>query len=160
MIRFTDPIDLALLNQLSQHVEELQRQITDIKRGVKQHNKEIIDLQNTTDDLYFNTIEFTWTGGTTLVSWNAGFVQDKAGKVYPVPAGSKTLSASTEYWAAWNPVHQVMAFDTSLTSLIPNKNNLVLCQITTGSGAQTGTAGGGGSKPGGTDTRASYGFVP
>lgn len=150
MIRFTDPIDIALLNSLSQQVETLQRQVQKLQSESKLQNEDIANLQDTADILYQNTITFSWTGATGTISWNAGYVSDKQGNVIPIPAGSRAgLSASTAYWVAWNPVHQVMAFSTTLSTLIANKNNYTLAGYTTGTGAQTGTAGGGGTDPGG-----------
>jgi hypothetical protein len=96
-----------------------------------------------------NNIVFTWAGSTSTLSWTAGFVKDQKGRFLPIPAGNAVLNPSTTYWAAWNPVHQTMSFQTSLGAFKGIKNLIVICSVFTGTTAQSGTAGGGGSDPGG-----------
>ena len=96
-----------------------------------------------------NNLTFVWTGGTLTISWAAGYVKDHQGHYDPIPAGSQHALANTFYWVGWNPVHQTMSFNTNLDQLTKVDNILVLCQFFTGSGAQSGSAGGGGSVPNG-----------
>lgn len=123
------------LEQLKQIVAEVQAQ------GISEAQSNGVPNQN--------NITFTWTGGTLTVSWAAGYVKDHHNHFLPIPAGSRALSASTFYWAGWNPFHRTMSFQTSLAGFKSNSNILILSQFKTGTGAQTGTAGGGGSDPGG-----------
>lgn len=113
-----------------------------------------------------NNMVFTWTGATTTLSWPQGYLKSKNWNaqtitlpaikssapgqqhVYTIPAGSMSLLASTYYWLGWDASHQTMLATKDASTLHGNYNVHIICQIFTGSGAQTGTAGGGGSQTG------------
>ena len=153
------PADLAIINSELKRLDQYQSQLsglTDRLVSLETHTAEIRDTRAIPS---VNNLIFTWTGGTLTLSWPAGFVQDSSLTHYPVVAGSLVLVASTVYWLAWNPRQQVMAFNTSLHTLFSNSdaftaapagNNLIVSSVKTGTGGQTGVAGGGGSDPGGT----------
>lgn len=165
--RLTSPSDTAIINSELKRLDLLQSQI-------QEHAQQLAQLQKHTDQIRdargvpsINNITFTWTGGTLTLSWNAGYVQDSSLRNWPVVAGSQVVNASTTYWAAWNPIQQHMALNTSLATLVSGVgtahqfsktgganvsagNNLVIAAVFTGTGGQSGTAGGGGSDPGGT----------
>src|SRR5574337_421472 len=150
-IQISDPIkDVAKINSAFQQLDALytrvaasEKQINFVQTTSQQH-QQLAEITGT------NNLTFTWTGSTGTISWAAGSVLNRQGNYVPIPAGSITgLSASTTYWLAWNPVHAVMAHSTSLAAIQPNKNNLVICNVTTlGSGA-SGAIGGGGTDAGG-----------
>jgi hypothetical protein len=119
-----------------------------------------------------NNLTFTWTGGTTTLSWAKGWIKDKNWSaqtigvpafkssapgqqhIFAIPAGSLVLSASTTYWLGWDPSHQIMRATADASSLHGVKDIHIICQIFTGTAGQTGTAGGGGST-GGSDLSGS-----
>ena len=137
--------ELAKVDELKKRVDELHKQMGDTHAKVQ-------SIKDTHAPIQFNTLTFTWTGGTTTLSWNAGAVVTKTGQNVPVAAGSiGGLTASTYYWLAWNPTHQKMAAQIGLNGLLQIPDNVVICQVFTGTGAQTGTAGGGGSSSSGSD---------
>jgi hypothetical protein len=136
-------------------LEQKLRQLQEEKRHRRQLDAQVAGLQQQFNELdekrevvSVNDMEFLWVGATTTLTWVAGFVRDKKDTVYPIPAGSRTgLTASTEYWAGWNPRHQTMSFATSLAALTAIANILIICRIQTGAGVN-GNAGGGGREAG------------
>ena len=134
--------ELARLDGHSQQLTNLQQQITTLRIQLTEKARaDGIPNQN--------NIIFVWTGSTTTVSWVAGFVKDHSGVFQPVPAGSRgSFTASTNYWAGWNPLHKSMSFVTSLGAFKGNPNILVICKFFTGTGAQSGNLGGGGTDTG------------
>lgn len=154
MIRVSKlPQDLRRLNDALSLFDQAQRDLTYFRQKQTSQTQSITTTFTNQDRISNTNLTFTWTGGTTTLSWAAGFIKDKNGKVYAVPAGSRSLTASTIYWVAWNPFHKVMAFSsTGSDSLAKNKNNFLVCSLKTGTGIQTGTAGGGGSESGGSAT--------
>lgn len=145
-------LDLNLLNRQLEKIDTLQRQVNDLHSKVKAINGTVSNVVDTHVPIRFNTLTFTWTGGTSTLSWPAGSVVDKTGNNLPVTAGAITgLSPSTYYWLAWNPVHQKMIAQVGLNGILQIHNNVVLCQLFTGTAGQTGVAGGGGSSSSGSD---------
>ena len=140
--------DLPALNKKLSELDNLRTELKQLRQITQQHAKSLTSIEKTREFTGVNNIEFTWTGGTLTLSWTAGSVQDRNGNYVPVSTGSKALSANTHYWAAWNPVHSVMAFAVDLSTLNQNSGNLVLCRIHTGTGGQAGVAGGGGADSG------------
>lgn len=110
-----------------------------------------------------NNLVFTWTGGTTTLSWADGWVKSKNWNAqttspipakssapgvqhsFNIPAGSLSLSPSTSYWLGWDSQHQTLQASTDASKLQGNHNVHVICQITTGPASQTAVIGGGGS---------------
>lgn len=164
-LRITNEADKAQLNAALQRIDSLRKIVIDMQQqmGAMKHLLESIDVTHAPATT--NNLVFTWTGGTTTLSWANGFLQDKnatANKIvgqhlatapgivhnHQVIAGSMHLTASTFYWLAWNPTHQEMVASTDAGKLFQNPGNLIICQIFTGTGGQTGVAGGGGSTGG------------
>lgn len=156
--------NLPALNKQLAELEDLRVEVKKLRRLVSQHAKSLGSIEKTREFTGVNNITFTWTGATLTLSWSAGSVQDRNENYVPIPSGSRVLVATTHYWAAWNPVHQVMVFATNLSTINKNPNNLVLCRIHTGAGGASGTAGGGGADSatfGGWDTnRKPYDYFP
>ena len=165
--RITGPGDIAIINSELKRLDLLQSQLADATSRIGELEKHTQQIRDTRGIPAVNNLVFTWTGGTLTLSWATGYVQDNSLNNYPVIAGSLVLVASTTYWLAWNPLHHKMAFNTSLISLLAGPglaqadatvggsnvsygNNLVICSVYTGTSGQSGTAGGGGSDPGGT----------
>lgn len=155
--RITNPNDLGQLNRafsdqmqiMEGLVGELQKQVDNLRHQIKQ-----VDVNHA--PLTQNNITFTWTGATGTISWPAGSVKDKKGFNIPVKAGSIAgLPASTYHWLAWNPEHQQMIAQVGVDGLLQKPGNHVICQVFTGTGAQTGTVGGGGSSSNGSDLSGS-----
>lgn len=164
-------IDLVQLNrQYGDVIEELRKRIGTLERehantAAQVQNLDFVHAKQTT-----NNLVFTWHGGTGVVDWPEGFLQDKnansqqvvgsvfssskgpaltSAHTYPVPAGSQSgLSASTYYWIGWNHVGQQIVFTKDVGQIFQGTHTHVICQIFTGTGAQTGVAGGGGSQSG------------
>jgi hypothetical protein len=137
-------IELQRLDQLEQRINKLNDLAISNQQVVIQEN-----LANGVQDQ--NNLTFTWTGATLTMSWAPGYVKDHQGHYNHVAAGSQVLAASTYYWVAWNTIHQTMSFNVNLDLLHGKPSLLVLCQVFTGTGAQTGAAGGGGTAVNGRD---------
>lgn len=143
--------DLPILN------EQLER-INAIENLVKSHDFFLTQINHTLqkqihqqDAAGSNSLMLTWAGSTGKFSWPAGFIRDITGVYHPIPAGtSVALSPSTYYWVAWNPSQQSMSFQTSLATLQNIPQSLIAFQVFTGTAGQSGSAGGGGTDPGGT----------
>lgn len=154
-LRITDIVrDLPRINTEFARFDLHQQQIEDIRSQVGQLQKHLLTEEAKiapAQQLGQNNITFTWTGATLTISWGAGYVFSN-GHYLPVPAGSTTGVANTYYWMAWNPKQQTMSRAASLNTILalPNTHNLlILAQIFTGTGAQAGALGGGGTEPGG-----------
>jgi len=145
-------LNLDQLNKELVKIDALQKQVADLHQKIGDTHAKVQSIKDTHAPIQFNTLTFTWTGGTTTLSWPAGAVVTKTGENVPVATGSITgLSASTYYWLAWNPTHQKMVAQVGLNGLLQIPDNVVICQVFTGTGAQTGVAGGGGSSSSGSD---------
>lgn len=147
-MRITSFEDVATANK---HVVD---KIAKLEKAIKDSNSRFDQLQhkylNTLDSQRnahtTNNLVFTWTGGSTTLSWPAGNLQDPLGKTEVVKAGSQVLTASTYYWLIWNRAHKRLIAVPGLTNdIFGNHANHILCQIFTGTSGQTGVAGGGGS---------------
>lgn len=113
-----------------------------------------------------NNLHFVWNGGTQTIAWEAGFIKDKnwtaqtlsrpailssapgQQHVYAVQAGGTSLAPSTYYWAGWDHAHQQMVITPNADQIHGNHNVHIICQFYTGTSAQSGSAGGGGSTGG------------
>jgi hypothetical protein len=159
-------ISTLSLDQVNRQIDQLdtvQKQVSNIQQQTSFLEQQVsisdpIHAPQTTNNLIF-----TWTGSTTTLSWPQGFIKDKNWNVqtiaaptlkstskgqqhlYTVKAGSLSLLASTPYWLGWDGVHQVMLANKDASKLHSVYNVHLICQITTGTAAQTGVAGGGGS---------------
>lgn len=141
--------DLPRLNQELQRFDTQQQQLEELRQLVAA-GAATTAVENSANGVpNQNNIAFVWTGGTLTLSWVAAFVKDHAGHYLPIPAGSRVLTASTAYWAAWNPAQQTMSFQVALESYANIPNMLILSNVFTGTGGQAGSAGGGGSESGG-----------
>lgn len=158
--------DTAIINSELKRLDQFQKTINEHTQQLQElikHNAQIRDARAIPST---NNLVFTWTGGSLTLSWSSGYVQDSSLRNYPVIAGSIVVAASTNYWLAWNSRQLSMAFSTSLQTLVTgvgnaasltptggsnvaSGNNLVICEVFTGTAGQSGTAGGGGSDPGG-----------
>lgn len=158
MPRITTPDDLGQLNRALQRIDKLEKQLNNTRAGLAQVSKKVTVLDAvhapspTTNDLVL-----TWTGGTSTVSWPAGSVQDKnaqaiiqaPGQVHttPIIAGARNgLAPSTYYWVGWSKTQNQMVFTTDAHPILNQQDIHMICRIFTGTGAQTGVAGGGGSQ--------------
>lgn len=172
------------LNQVNQQLDKVSELNDRLSKLEKEH--QTLKFQTSNLDFVharptFNNLTFTWTGGSTTLSWTAGWIKDKNAVVdtgtafsqspswrfangipvatthnIGVPAGSLTLSASTYYWLGWDTAGQLMHATTDITTLYTHHDVQVICQLFTGTGAQTGTAGGGGSQGGSDLSGARY----
>ena len=145
-------LELNELNKQLERIDQLEKRIADLHSQVKAINGNVAAISNTHVPIQFNTLTFNWTGATGTISWAAGAVVNKLKKNLPVAAGSIAgLSPNTYYWMAWNPFHQRMIAQVGLNGVLQIHDNIVLCQLYTGTAGQTGVAGGGGSSSSGSD---------
>jgi hypothetical protein len=143
-------LNLSEVNRALEHIDQLTKKIGTLQSQLDSVNHQVKNLAVVHAPLTTNNITFTWTGSTLSLSWTAGSIANKNGINTPIPAGSITgLTASTNYWLAWNPTHQKMVANISADVLFQISSNLVICQVFTGSAGTTGVAGGGGSSAGG-----------
>lgn len=150
-ITITDPVkDVAKINSAFQQLDALYSRLAAAEKQISFTQTTSQKHQQLAEITGVNNITFTWNGSSGTISWGAGSVLNRQGVHIPIPAGSITgLSASTTYWLAWNSIHQVMSYGTSLATIQPNKNNLVLCSVTTLGSGSSGAIGGGGTESGG-----------
>lgn len=149
-MRISQPT-LPQINRELARLEEFHKRISALEAKFEEARIDVNQLQDT--HLNGNNLTFTWTGGTTTISWNAGAVKNFHPRTFDrvkspiaaIPAGSLTASASTFYWMIWNKLQGQMIASNTVDGFIQNTDNILLCQIFTGTGAQSGTAGGGGS---------------
>jgi len=143
-MKITNPQDAGQVNkELGYQIEALRKELNTLRHHFKElhHRVNNIDAQHA--PLTTNNLVFTWTGSTSTLSWPAGFIRHKNSLNVPVPAGSITgLSANTFYWMTWSISQQKML--AQISAPLQNANNIVLCQVFTGTTGQSGTAGGGG----------------
>ena len=153
--------DLSIVNKEFNRIDAHEARLTALEAQIGILNLHTQQIRDTRQVVSLNNLVFTWTGSTTTLSWDAGYVQDSSLRNYPVPAGSKVLGASGTFWLAWNPKQGQMATATTLATLVSGGitssivtqnaagNNLIICSVLTGTSGQSGVAGGGGSDPGG-----------
>jgi len=137
-------IDLNQLNEQFLKFEELKNQLAELRQQHSITAQRVGTLESHAAPTS-NNLNFHWTGGSLTLNWNDGSVRDKTGANVPVKAGTLTVLASHYYWLAWNKEHRQMVADTDAGKLLTNKNNILICQVFTGTAGQTGSAGGGGS---------------
>lgn len=154
ILRITDiDKDLPKLNDALKNLAVAQNDIAFLKL----QNKQLLTLVNATTPEpqanFDSNAVFTWTGATLTLSWNNFSLRDTvSGKVVPVAAGSiASLATSTYYWLAWNPVQHTMSHNTVKSVLTNLPNLIIVAQVFTGTGGQSGAAGGGGASPGNID---------
>lgn len=156
-------LDLNQINRQIDRIDSITEQLGSLQNLVNNvgFQATIADPQHAPSTT--NNLTFTWTGGTTTLSWNAGYIKSKnwsaptlprpaaissapgAQHIFPVAAGTLSLTPSTYYWLGWDSIHQQMIATQDASSLHANKNMHIICQIFTGTAGQTGAAGGGGS---------------
>jgi hypothetical protein len=175
-------LELNELNKELHKLEGLHNRLSKVEEGLsiaafQSHQLDYVHGRPT-----FNNLVFTWTGGTTTLSWASGWIKDKnavseIGNAFsqspsygiksalipaithniPVPAGSITgLTASSYYWLGWDSSTSKMYALKDITKLYTLNNVQVVCQVFTGTAGQTGTAGGGGSQSGSDLSGARY----
>ena len=146
-LKYTEGRDnTSLLNKELRKLDQARRDLLLEQRRTRRLRESLTIAEEIRAESQIDTADFQWVGPSTKITWVAFKIKNKAGDVIQVPAGERTgLTASTYYWLAWNPVHKIMAAATSVDTLTNNPINLIVCRIFTGTGAQTGDAGGGGS---------------
>lgn len=174
-------VDIVQLNKQLDKLDELHDRLAKAEKTIEALRFQTAHLDFVHARPTFNNLTFTWTGGTTTLSWTAGWVKDKnavtdTGTAFSqspsfrftsglprglthnvgIPAGSLVLSASTYYWLGWDVDNGAMYALTDITKLYSHHGVLVICQIFTGTAGQTGTAGGGGSNGGSDLSGARY----
>lgn len=145
MPRITDVKDLGQINRALEGIDKLQKQFGQLNDQLSSVNHQVKQLDTKHAAATTNNLTFTWTGSTHTLSWLAGSVKDRNNVNVPVLGGSLVVLASTFYWLAWNKIHQRMVAQIAADGLLQNQNNIVICQLFTGTAGQTGTAGGGAS---------------
>ena len=147
-LRITDTKkDLPRLNRELRRLDRDIRQARQLEQKVELLTKQNAELRDKRELVSTNNLTLVWDGPNLKVTWVAGYVKDKNGKIYQVPAGQKTgLVINTYYWFGWNPVHQTMGVASNPESLTAIKNILIICRLYTGSAIQTANAGGGGTE--------------
>ena len=163
-------LDLAQINRQIDRLDNLHKTVSTLQSTLENIKYQVGQLDYHHARPTTNNLVFTWTGGTHTVSWPQGFIQDKNAEAqqilgdvfssakgppilgqhtFNVPAGSQAgLTASTYYWVGWNHAASQMVFTTDAGQLFQDTHMMVICQLYTGTGAQTGVAGGGGSQGG------------
>jgi hypothetical protein len=154
---------MARLQPHDEKILKLEADVNRIDKLLTSLRQSLLVKASTTESRYINNIVFTWTGGTLTLSWSAGYLQEQTGTnqqlggttpnnliVYPISAGSRVVSASTYYWVAWNIPQQQMIVSTDIVAILNDVNSRLIGNLYTGTGAETGTAGGGGSNGAGT----------
>jgi hypothetical protein len=166
-------LELTQLNPQLDKIDQLEKRLALLEEQHKQVAFQTAQLDYTHARPTVNNITFTWTGGSTTLSWLKGFIKDKnalldTGRSFsqapsfktsggaipvinhniPVLAGSLTLNASTYYWLGWDSTQNRMISATDVGQLFAHHNVQIVCQLFTGTAGQTGTAGGGGSQGG------------
>lgn len=167
-------LDLNQINRQLDNITTLEAQVGSMQKqlanvGFQTAVSDPIHAPTTT-----NNLVFTWTGGSTTLSWPAGWIKDKnwnaqtvtpvpavssapgSRHIYAVPSGSLSLSASTSYWLGWNSAHQQMVASNNASQLQGNHNVNIIAQITTGPTSQTAVIGGGGMNGGSDVSGLSY----
>lgn len=142
-----DQSGLELINRQLEQFDLLKKQIANLQSSADASQQRIAELQNQKQSTGANNLIFTWAGGGNLLTWAQGYVQDRVGVIYPVPAGARVSTPAQVYWMGWNPAQQQMSAVPALTQLTAIPTILVICSVRTG-GAD-GVAGGGGTDPGG-----------
>jgi len=149
-IRITDIAkDLAVLNQQLAAIDQIRENVTQLQKNNGVLTEQVTKTQQQRGIVATNNVVFTWHGSSRTFTWPAAFVRDASNNYYPIPAGTSiVLQPSTYYWAAWNPTHQTMSWQTSVDVLASIPTLQVIANVFSGTSGQTGTAGGGGTAPG------------
>jgi hypothetical protein len=159
-------INLVQINRQFDTLDNVNQRLANVEKQLQNVGFQTTISDPTHAPQTTNNLNFTWTGSTGVVSWAAGAIRDKNASaqspgtpaavsaapgtlhVWTVPPGTVNCLPSTYYWMVWNPQKQTMLATTDVSAGFQNHNNLVLCQIYTGTSGQTGSAGGGGSNGG------------
>jgi hypothetical protein len=151
-VRITDiNKDLPVLNDALASIADLQQFVNEQRQQNQALAAKLQTISQQKGTTSTNNLQLTWTGSTLKFSWPAAFVRDAFNNYFPIPAGtSQALLASTNYWVGWNAAQQQMSFQVNLNLLTSIVNELIVCQIFSGTAGQSGSAGGGGTDPGGT----------
>jgi hypothetical protein len=149
-IRITDiGKDLAVLNQQLAAIDQIRENVTQLQKNNGVLTAQVTKTQQQRGIVATNNVVFTWHGASLTFTWPAAFVRDASNNYYPIPAGTSIpLLASTFYWAAWNPTHQTMSWQTSVDALASVATLQIIANVFSGTAAQSGHAGGGGTEPG------------
>lgn len=159
-------LTLDLVNRQIDTIDRLSSQVSDLQTKLNNVGQSV----NISDPIHApattNNAHFTWTGSTTTLSWATSFIKDKNWNaqsvasptaissakgqqhVYTITPGHLSLQPSTYYWLGWDHAHQTMVATTDASSIHGNHAVHIICQLFTGNGSQTGTAGGGGGQGG------------
>lgn len=159
--------DLVQINTQVNRIDQLEAQVKALQKQSSSVAQQTIVGDTAHAPATTNNLVFTWTGGSSTLSWPAGFIKDKNWSVqttarpalkstapgqqhtFSVTAGSTPgLTPNAYYWIGWDYVHHVMKITTDASTLHNNQNVHIICQIFTGTAGQTGVAGGGGSQSG------------
>lgn len=161
-------LTLDQVNRQIDIIDTLQSQVADLQKKMSHVGQSTNIADPTHAPLTTNNLSFTWTGGSQALTWLQGFIKDKNWQAqtiasptvissakgqphfFAVSGGALSLTPSTYYWLGWDPIHQIMLATQDASALHGNRGVHVICQLYTGTGGQTGVAGGGGST-GGTD---------
>jgi hypothetical protein len=155
-MRITNVNDLSQLNKALSHIDSLRKQVSDLQEQLAVVHKKVTDIHAQHAPAVSHNLTFNWTGAGGQLDWAAGSLLDKQNTNVPVTGGLITgLAPNTYYWLAWNKEHKQMLAHVGTDNLLTNPNNTVICQVFTGSGIQTGVAGGGGSSSSGSDLSGS-----
>lgn len=159
-------VTLDQINRQIDTIDSVHNQLGEVQERLSNISHQMTVADPTHAPATSNNVNFTWTGGSAVLSWPKGFIKGKNWNVQttsPVPgkstapgqqhffavqAGSLSLLPSTYYWVGWDPSHQKMIATTDASQLHSNYNVHIICQLFTGTVAQTGAAGGGGSQGG------------
>lgn len=144
------PKDIQVLNQALQELDTHTDTLRLVQKQQKLLTTQVQAIQNKREVFSTNNLKFHWTGSTLTLSWDPGYIIDKLGGTVPTVGGiSPQLVANTYYWIGWSDIQKQMSFQQKAGSLAVIPGIHVVANIFTGTGGQTGVAGGGGSEPGG-----------
>ncbi len=144
-------LSLAQVNRALTKLDDFHKRISQLEETYAQARVDLNQLQLT--QFNGNNLIFNWAGGSSTISWNAGAVKNFHPRVLDrmkqpiaaIPAGSLSASPSKFYWMVWNKLQNHMAASNTVDGFIQNSDNIIICQVFTGTAGQTGTIGGGGS---------------
>lgn len=155
------------LNKALDRIDRAEKKIITLQDQLKLHGHQLSQLDFAHGPQTTNNMVFTWTGdtlGAGKITWAAGWLKDKnasatkltppfssaPGAIHIIPilanaTGITGLTPNTYYWMCWSKLQQQMFATIDASFGYQNFNTFVICQVFTGTTAQTGVAGGGGS---------------
>jgi hypothetical protein len=164
--RITNANETGQLNKAVDRITKAEARIIQLQQELAVHAGQLSQLDFVHGVQTSNNLVFTWTGdnaGHGKITWPQGWLKDKNAAtaliakplsaapghfhILPIPANSTGitgLNPSTYYWMGWNKLQQQMIATTDVSIIYQNFNAYVVCQLFTGTTAQTGVAGGGG----------------